>query len=141
MQKRKEIVELFKTPPIGEEVLVKSASFHLLKTNFDSLLFRVHFYEFDNGKIGKELTNDNIYVHTKLKKEWIKFDLEKYPLILKNKVLVTIEWVKGWTKEEHNMVLIACGKNGNEVSRNFQNHWTISEHHHVGIYLEVKSLN
>lgn len=129
------------TIALDEEVLVKSISFHLAKTDYDSLLFRVHFYDYKDGEIGMELTNDNIYASTKAKKGWVKFDLEKFPIILKNEVLVTIEWVQGWTKMEKNIVLISCGKNGKEVSKNFQNNWTISENQHVGIYLEVKSLN
>jgi len=136
-----EIGERGTTIALDEEVLVKSVSFHLAKTDYDSLLFRVHFYDFKDGEIGMELTKSNVYAYTEAKKGWVKFDLEKFPIILKNEVLVTIEWVQGWTKKEENMVLISCGKKGKEISKNFQNNWTISENHHVGIYLEVKSLN
>ncbi len=127
---------------INEEVLVKNVYFHLAKTDYDSLLFRVHFYDFKDGKIGKELTNDNIYAHTKIKKGWVKFNLETFPIILKNEVVVTLEWIQGWTKKRENIVLISCGKKGKELAKFYQSDtWHISKSHHVGIYLEVKPLN
>ena len=127
---------------IEEEVLVKSVHFHLAKTNFDSLLFRVHVYDFKDGKVGGELTNGNIFARTQAKKGWVKFDLEKFPIVLKNEVLVSIEWVQGWTENEENIVLISCGKKGIELAKLHQhNTWSIGKNRHVGIYLEVKALN
>ena len=126
---------------LNEEVLVKSVHFHLTKTNYDSLLFRVHFYDFKKGKVGAELTNDNIYALTEIRKGWVKFDLEKFPIILKNEVVVTIELIRGWTEKKENIVLISCGKKGKELAKFYQHEtWTVSDNHHVGIYLEVKSL-
>ena len=48
---------------IEEEVLVKSVHFHLAKTNFDSLLFRVHVYDFKDG-----------FAEVKIKNAWYKLD-------------------------------------------------------------------
>ena len=126
---------------LSEEVLVKSINFHIAKTDFDSLLFRVHLYDFEDGIIGKELTKNNIFVFTNIKKGWVKISMDDAPITLENDFIITLEWVEGWTNLTENIVLLSCKSNGGtNVSRDYysDNSWNFSDNWHTGIFLEVK---
>ncbi|MGD1945350.1 MAG: carboxypeptidase-like regulatory domain-containing protein [Croceivirga sp.] len=64
--------------------------------------FRLNFYEVDKGKPGKNILKDNILVPIEPKQTGkVTIDLKPYDIILKNDVIVTLEWVanKGENKK------------------------------------------
>ncbi len=58
-------------------------------------IFRLNIYDIEKGKSGKNLLKDNIIIPVDAKQTGvISVDLKKYNIILKDDVIVTLEWVE-----------------------------------------------
>lgn len=58
-------------------------------------IFRVNFYSVEKGKPDKNLLNENILVHIEPKETGaITVDLQNHDIVLKDDVIVTLEWVE-----------------------------------------------
>jgi hypothetical protein len=79
-------------------VKVKSLAFRINHNEWDSVKFRINFFEFKENIIGPTILIENIFVTTKLKHKWVKVDLENYDVIICNKVVASIEWIDAWGK-------------------------------------------
>lgn len=77
-------------------VPVKLLTLHLYvyKVSFDSVLFRLHIRNIVNGLPQNELLTTNILIAVTSKEGWGEFDLNKYNLVFRDDVALTIEWVK-----------------------------------------------
>jgi len=63
--------------------------------------FRLNIYNIEKGKLGKNILKDNIFIPVESKQTGIvSVDLKKYNIILKDDVIVTLEWVE--TEGENN---------------------------------------
>ena len=87
---------------IKKETLIKSANFVLNHAKGDSLLLRLNIYNYENGKIGDKVLQENIYIKEKQRTGLFTIDLESYELLLTNDVLLTVEWLRDF------------GENGNK---------------------------
>jgi len=79
---------------IDKETFIKSAHFPVNHAGGDSLLFRVNLYEFEDGKVGKNVLPQNVIISTAQKKGEIEVDLSEFNLITTRDVLLSLEWIK-----------------------------------------------
>jgi hypothetical protein len=93
-------------------VKVKSFAFRINHNDWDSVKFRINFFEADENGAGETVLKDNIFVVTSLKHKWVKVNLENENVIICNKVIASIEWVDAWgkVKEFSNLLTISKTK-------------------------------
>jgi len=123
------------------EFLIKNICFFIAINGFDSLLFRLHIYDYTDGEIGEEITSQNFYAKTSIKKGLVKIPLGDTPLIVNGDFVISIEWIKAWGKpKKWGLYLTASNKGGKLFGKEYRhiNEWIIKEGWHAGIYAEVK---
>jgi len=78
---------------INKPVQVLTANFKIESISGDSLHFRLNIYDYKDGKIGDNLLNKNIYIHEKQKVGILTKNISDLSLILKNDVLLALEYI------------------------------------------------
>lgn len=84
---------------VKNETLLKSAHFTVNFTGADSLLFRVNIYDFSKGKLGDKLNAENIVIKAPQRKGTFDVNLEPYDILVKEDVLLSLEWIQGINNE------------------------------------------
>lgn len=79
---------------VKKEIALRSAHFTVNFTGADSLLFRLNIYDFSDGKVGDKILKDNIIINAPQKRGTYDIDLTQYQLIIKNDVMLSLEWVE-----------------------------------------------
>ncbi|MEQ8476861.1 MAG: carboxypeptidase-like regulatory domain-containing protein [Fulvivirga sp.] len=79
---------------IKKETFLKTANFTLNFTGTDSLLFRVNIYKYNQGTIGDKLVDQDIIIRTIQQKGTITIDLEPFNIIVKDDILLALEWIE-----------------------------------------------
>jgi hypothetical protein len=125
---------------------LKKAHFNIAQNNFGSLFFRVHVYENDGGKPGKNLLPKELIVSTDFKKGTLSVDLAPYNLVVNQDFFLGLEWVKTLNKGNISKDLQFCiglGQAGGIFAKNTsQALWhTINQRvmgfqAHLGFYVE-----
>jgi len=129
----------------NKQALLKTLYFHIVNTGYDSLLFRIHLYKFENGIPKKEITKTNIWAKTTEKKGWVTVPLETYNILVEEDFVASIEWIKAWTskeKEKGSLVLSSGIIGGNLYARNYYHlasNWIKRKNFHIGIYIDAKT--
>lgn len=77
-----------------QAVKLKSLHLRLYKQSFDSTLFRLHIRSIQDNFPDKELLMDNIIITVSEESGWIDVNLSQYNIILSDKVILSLEWVK-----------------------------------------------
>jgi len=77
---------------------LKKAHFNIAQNKFGPLFFRVHVYENEDGKPGKNLLPRELIVSSDLKSGTLSVDLAPYNLVLENDFFLGLEWVKTLNK-------------------------------------------
>ena len=95
-------------------VKAKSFSFRINHNDWDSVRFRLIFYDVKGGQPDSSILQQNIFVTTSLKHKWVTVELKQHNLILCGQVIATLEWVDAWgsTGEHSNMLTLSNAKNG-----------------------------
>jgi len=73
---------------------LKSISIRVWLLSFDSCLFRLHIRDIVDNLPHNELLSENILIPISKYSGWIDIDLNKYNLVFKGDIAVTIEWIK-----------------------------------------------
>jgi hypothetical protein len=74
---------------------IESLSFFIIQNPFESLTFRVNIYEFNDGKPGNNILNDNVIFKVGNKQAGkITVDLTKYNIYVNKDVLIALEWIE-----------------------------------------------
>jgi hypothetical protein len=81
---------------ITKETFIKSVNFALNHAKGDSLLFRINIYAFNDGQVGEKVLKENIYLIDKQRKGDYSIDLSEYGIILKEDVLLSLEWLRNF---------------------------------------------
>ena len=84
---------------INKESFIKSAHFGILKSSTENTKLRINIYELKNGKIGKNLMPENVFVFAKDIVAYGKIDLSYLNLVVKNDILLSIETIEKDEKE------------------------------------------
>ena len=73
---------------------IESLSFFIIRNPFESLTFRVNIYEFNGGKPGNNILNDNVIFKVGNKQAGkITVDLTNYNIYVNKDVLIALEWI------------------------------------------------
>ena len=73
---------------------VEKLRFYLYFNNYDTVVFRLAFYDLRRGKPGKPVIKEPVYIEiTDKKTGWITTHLEEYNTCLNEKVILALEWV------------------------------------------------
>jgi hypothetical protein len=73
---------------------IESLSFFIIQNPFESLTFRVNIYEFNDGKPGNNILNENVIFKVENKQAGkITVDLANYNIYVNKDVLVALEWI------------------------------------------------
>jgi hypothetical protein len=80
---------------LGDQaVRLKRISIRVFFLSFDSCLFRLHVRDIVDNLPHNELLNENIMIPIAKNSGWVDIDLNKYNLVFKGDLAVTIEWIK-----------------------------------------------
>ncbi|MCF2501271.1 carboxypeptidase-like regulatory domain-containing protein [Dyadobacter chenhuakuii] len=87
------------------ELPLKLAKFkmHMDACEFDSVRFRLHILPLAGGYSGNlkaELINENIFFNVNKGQKWVSVDLAPYNLVIDENIVVAVEWLDAWVKEE-----------------------------------------
>ncbi|MFK8007588.1 MAG: carboxypeptidase-like regulatory domain-containing protein [Saprospiraceae bacterium] len=130
---------------IRKESFIKSAHFGILKASSANTRLRINIYDFKNGKIGKNLMTENVFVYAKDLVRYGKVDLSHLNLVVKNDILLSIETIE---KEEKEGFYLIFGSGlrwkGNVYSRDasqaiFQKN-KMENRTKIGAFLKVKQV-
>ena len=77
-----------------QAVKLKSLHLRLYKQSFDSTLFRLHIRSIQDNFPDKELLTDNIIITVSEESGWIDINLSQYNIVLSDKIILSLEWVK-----------------------------------------------
>jgi hypothetical protein len=75
-------------------VRLEKLHIHIHKQSFDSSLFRLHIRTIKDKLPNEELLNEDIILPVSGYKGWVEFDLNKYNIVLKGEVALSLEWLK-----------------------------------------------
>lgn len=80
---------------LGDEPnFISKLKFYVGFNNFDTLMFRVNFYELESGEPSKFLNQKPILRQVIAHKSgWVTFDLEEENIVLSGTIVASIEWV------------------------------------------------
>ena len=79
---------------INKESLIKSAHFGVLKSSTPNTLLRVNIYEFKNGKVGKNLMPENVFVTSGNLMKYKKVELSHLNLVVEDDILLSLETIE-----------------------------------------------
>lgn len=100
----------FKSNDLGGELVVrlngkesgtwiKSFSFYIGRSLFDTLFFRLNVYTLENNKPSRNLLQVPVYITTTNKKGWCRINLEQYNIEAKDDFAIGLEWVRDLRKQ------------------------------------------
>lgn len=80
---------------IDQPFYVKSAHFVLNHAKGDSMVFRINIYQIDeDNNVGDQLLREQIIIRKKQKKGTIEVNMEPYNVVLKEDILLCLEWLE-----------------------------------------------
>jgi hypothetical protein len=87
------------------ETPLKLAKFkmHLESCEFDSVRFRLHILplaENRSGDVKSQLLNENVFFTAHKGQKWVSVDLSQFNLVIRQNIIVAVEWVDAWVKNE-----------------------------------------
>ena len=91
-------------------VLLRSLHVHLSKQSFESSLFRLHIRNIVNNLPSDELLTENILIPITKKSGWIDIDLDKYNLVFKDDIALTLEWVNVTATDKSRLIHVGSKK-------------------------------
>ena len=101
----KSMIAGFSTNELGNEVgnvikikksptYLKDFNVFIAQNEYDTVRFRLNFYEVKDGMPGKSLLQESIIVETTLKQGKLTVDLERYSIIVEDDFIVALEWIE-----------------------------------------------
>lgn len=117
---------------------VKDFNINIVENIYDTLKFRINFYNIKKGLPNKRLFDKNIIVVTTLREGKLTVDLSKYNIVVEEDFIVAIEWIEDLGKTDG--LRFSCGFLGKSiiVRQTSQGEWTKITGVSVGINVRVK---
>ena len=117
---------------------LKTAVFNIALCNYDSILFRVNIYDFEDGKPGVILQSLPLYVKAVKDQKQIILDLTSFNISVDHDFVMSLEWIMDLPDKEQNF-LFCAGLIGNRIfyrktSQDTWNTYPIG----IGNYCEVE---
>lgn len=90
---------------IGDKpVKLENINLKIRKHSFDTIMFRLHIRSIANGLPSDELLTKNVYLLITKSSGWQQIDLSDYNIMIKDKVALSIEWVRISNVIEKNLI-------------------------------------
>lgn len=130
-------------------VFIKDINILLHRQSFDISLYRLHIRRMKGSEVYDELLKDNIIAALTNESGWAKIDLEKYNLVLKGEIALTLEWLSVMGQNEDRAMKIDDRKQDAYILfKNMKNHsgvfrwgteanWIVQKENGPSFYLTV----
>ncbi len=92
-----------------KRMLLKSFSFTISDNRMDTSVFRLNIYDFKNGVPFENVLHQNILVPIGKQTGTYKVNLSDYKLLLKNDILVSLEWIEGSSSPKGSAIFLSAG--------------------------------
>ncbi|MEN0051629.1 MAG: carboxypeptidase-like regulatory domain-containing protein [Bacteroidota bacterium] len=122
---------------------MKDLNFHLRFNTADSLLFRLNIYTLKNGLPHTSILQENIFLTAYKKQKWISHDLSTYNLLLDEEVIVTLELVEAYFKENYHLFFTyakSTTSGATYIRKSSQAKWEKIPNAGLAFYLNVQEL-
>jgi hypothetical protein len=86
-------------------VWLKSFHFNVSNIRLDTAVFRLNIYRFKNGRPEDNILQKNIFIPVGRRTGIYSVDLSGYKLLLKDDILISIEWIEGTALSKENGAL------------------------------------
>jgi hypothetical protein len=91
----------------NDNTILKDFNFYISANNFNSIKFRINVYSVKNGLPDTLINKKQIFaILDNFKTGWTKIDLEEYNLIVRDGVIVTVQWVESRMEKKERPVTI-----------------------------------
>lgn len=87
-------------------VRLKSLHIRVNKQSYDSTLFRLHIRNIIENMPATEMLNNNIFITLKKEAGWVGIDLNKYNIVYKGDIALSLEWIKIFGMDINNFITI-----------------------------------
>ncbi len=77
----------------GTTYFIKNVQINIAWCKYDSILFRMNLYDYQNGKPGNFLQAVPIYLKVKNEQRYLYVDLEPYNITVESDFLIALEWL------------------------------------------------
>ncbi|HET8963144.1 MAG TPA: hypothetical protein VFM99_04565, partial [Chitinophagales bacterium] len=77
----------------GTTYFIKNVQINIAWCKYDSILFRMNLYDYQNGKPGNFLQAVPIYLKIKNEQRYLYVDLEPYNITVEGDFLIALEWL------------------------------------------------
>ena len=126
--------------PAKKPVFSEKIRFHIARSSYDSLLFRVHFYQAKDNWPGKSVNQRDIFIKTKQRFGWVESDLTPYNLVLTDNTFVTLEIVEAWSTRKKGTLLISANllKGAIYHRESSEDHWQKAKGTGASILVDVR---
>lgn len=122
---------------------IKDLNFHLRFNSADSLLFRLNIYTLKDGLPNTSILQENIFLTAYKKQKWISHDLSEYNILLDEEVVVTLELIEAYFKENYHLFFTYAkdAKSGaTYIRKSSQANWEKIPNAGLAFYLNVQEL-
>ncbi len=90
-----------------ENAILKDFNFYVSSNNFNYIKFRINVYSVKNEMPDTLICNKQIFATAEnFKTDWIKIDLEPYNIKVKDKFIVTIQWIESRMDKQEKPITI-----------------------------------
>ena len=127
----------------SKPVILKSFHFNVSENRLDTAVFRLNIYRFKNGKPLENILQQNIIVGVGKRKGGYSIDLSENKLVLKDEILLSLEWVEGTSTAPHGAIFLSAGLLNSSTWHRLtsQGEWKKFSSVGVGFNIEVQPLN
>jgi hypothetical protein len=119
---------------------VESINTYIVESTYDTLRFRVNFYDLKDGMPNNIIQKENIFFTTTLKKGWLYVDLTKYDIVLKEDFCVTLEWLEDLGNGKLTFALLFKKPDitGHIIRHSSQDKWTVRRNSTLDFRVDVQ---
>lgn len=100
---------------IDKPTFIESASFTVAHTGGENFLYRVNVYDFSGEEVGEKLLKHDVILEAEQKRGTMTVDLREQNFVVKNDVLLTLEWIRG-DLEMGNSNVMFRGRSGTKAN-------------------------
>jgi len=90
-------------------VLLKNFRFTVSDNRLDTAVFRLNIYRFQHGRPTENILQQNILIPVGKKTGGYMVNLSEYKLIMKDDILVALEWIEGSSTQDHGAIFLSAG--------------------------------
>lgn len=118
----------------NSEAQITSLNLHINESRSDSATFRINFYRYDEdeNRPASRIIEKNILQRHAIREGWLKFDLMEYDVLVKGKIMVSIEFIpehKTGIRQIFYEVKLG-GFSKSFYRRNSLGQWNVPPHHY-----------